>query len=100
MKSQMFLDYQSKLKSRQVSNAAHRDSIPREGSRQLRILNMLKEKEMTDDEMEIESNISHQSLSASRRALVKKHLVEPTGELRRTRTGSMAQVWKAITSDL
>jgi hypothetical protein len=50
-----------------------------------RVLNVISTRESTDDELEIITGMSHQSLSA---------LVEATGKKRKTRSGRAAQVWR------
>ena len=59
-----------------------------------RILNVISTRESTDDELEMITGMSHQSLSACRRGLVKDGLVEATGKKRKTRSGRAAQVWR------
>ena len=59
-----------------------------------RVLNVISTRESTDDELEMITGMSHQSLSACRRGLVKDGLVEATGKKRKTRSGRAAQVWR------
>ena len=54
----------------------------------------LREFEGTDDWLEQILDSPHQSVSACRRHLVKKGLVEATGDLQPTRSGRRAQIWR------
>ena len=47
----------------------------------------------TDDELEVETGLSHQTVSARRRGLVQKRLVVYNGLRRVTRSGRKATVW-------
>lgn len=47
----------------------------------------------TDDELEVQMERSHQSVSATRNTLVRKGLVHNTGMIRKTRSGNDAIVW-------
>jgi len=80
--------------STEVSRMARESSLPREGSKRRRILEALAAFPSTDDELEKALGMSHQSLSAARRGLVKDGHVEASGDLRKTSSGSMAQVWR------
>ena len=81
--------------SRQTSNDAHNSVKPHLTEMKWKVLSLLKTRESTDDEMEVLTGMSHQSLSACRRGLVKDGLVEATGGHRPTRSGRSAQVWRA-----
>lgn len=48
---------------------------------------------MTDDELEVISGMSHQTVSARRNGLVRKGLVRDSGFRRATRSGRQAIVW-------
>lgn len=61
---------------------------------QEKILCELKITRMTDDELEQVLDMRHQSVSSCRRGCVKKEWVTPTGEMRPTRSGRMANVWE------
>lgn len=50
----------------------------------------------TDDEMEAELGMRHQTVSARRRELVLKGLVRDSGSKRDTRSGRSATVWEII----
>ena len=50
----------------------------------------------TDDEMEAEMGMRHQTVSARRRELVLKGLVRDSGSRRETRSGRKATVWEII----
>jgi len=54
----------------------------------------------TDDALEKILNSPHQSVSSTRRHLVKQGLVEASGKLRITRNGRMAQVWQLTKAGL
>jgi len=47
----------------------------------------------TDDELEVETGLIHQTVSARRNGLVQKHKVRDSGQRRRTRSGRLATVW-------
>ena len=47
----------------------------------------------TDDEMEAETGLRHQTLSATRRGLAKRGEVVDSGKRRNTRSGRKAIVW-------
>ena len=81
--------------SRQTSNDAHNSVKPHLTEMKWKVLSLLRTRESTDDEMEVLTGMSHQSLSACRRGLVKDGLVEATGGHRPTRSGRSAQVWRA-----
>tara|TARA_Y100000310_G_C19997724_1_gene497013 strand:- start:32 stop:421 length:390 start_codon:yes stop_codon:yes gene_type:complete len=48
----------------------------------------------TDDSLEVKLEMRHQTVSACRRGLVKKELVEATGDTKPTRSGRKANVWE------
>jgi hypothetical protein len=48
---------------------------------------------VTDDELEIETGLSHQTVSARRRGLVQKGRIVDSGLRRQTRSGRKASVW-------
>jgi hypothetical protein len=48
---------------------------------------------MTDDEIERETSLRHQTASARRRELVLLGRIKPNGQTRRTSSGRSAQVW-------
>lgn len=80
--------------SREVSNMAHESVKPRLNTVKNALLQALAARPQTDDEMEMMLDMSHQTVSACRRSLVKEGWVESTGNLRQTRTGRQAQVWR------
>lgn len=51
----------------------------------------------TDDELEMKTGRTHQSVSAARNTLFRKGLIHPTGERRSTRSGNDAIVWRRTT---
>lgn len=51
---------------------------------------------MTDDELEVDLGLTHQSVSAARRNGVIRGLIYDTGLKRKTRSGNDAIVWKAV----
>ncbi|MCP4742896.1 MAG: hypothetical protein GY871_11835 [Actinomycetales bacterium] len=85
-----------KTPSRQTSNEAHDSVKPHLTEMKWKVLSLLKTRDSTDDELEMLTGMSHQSLSACRRGLVKDGLVEATGDRRPTRSGRAAQVWRAL----
>ena len=82
--------------SKQTSKEAHNSVKPHLSEMKWKVLSLIKTRESTDDELEILTGMSHQSLSACRRGLVKDGLVEATGDRRPTRSGRAAQVWRAL----
>lgn len=50
---------------------------------------------LTDDEIEVALELTHQSASARRRGLVQQRLVADSGRTRETRSGRQATVWVA-----
>tara|TARA_Y100001973_G_scaffold104423_1_gene174301 strand:- start:1869 stop:2180 length:312 start_codon:yes stop_codon:yes gene_type:complete len=80
--------------SREVSDMAYESVKPRLGTVKAAVCNALAGRPQTDDELELMLDMSHQTISATRRSLVKDGWVVPTGNLRRTRTGRQAQVWQ------
>ncbi len=82
--------------SRKTSNEAHNSVKPHLTEMKWKVLSLIKTRESTDDELEMLTGMSHQSLSACRRGLVKDGLVEATGDRRPTRSGRAAQVWRAL----
>lgn len=48
---------------------------------------------LTDDELEVLTQLSHQTVSARRRTLVLKRMLRDGGQRRRTRSKRMATVW-------
>jgi predicted transcriptional regulator len=80
--------------SKRTSNDAHdsvKEHLPKMKDQ---VLSVISTRESTDDELEIITGMSHQSLSACRRGLVKDGLVEASGKKRPTRSGRAAQVWR------
>lgn len=53
------------------------------------------ERGATDDEIELETGLRHQTASARRRGLVLKGLVISTDKTRPTRSGRNATIWRA-----
>jgi hypothetical protein len=53
----------------------------------------LSDKGLTDEQIEEATGLKHQSASARRNALVRKHMVKDSGERRATKSGRMAVVW-------
>lgn len=82
--------------SRQTSHEAYESVKPTLTSIRLRIADALAVADRTDDEMEVLTGLRHQTLSATRRGMVKDGLVEPTGDRRKTRSGRSAQVWRLV----
>ena len=95
LRDRKFLIY-PKTPSRQASNEAHDSVKPHLSEMKWKVLSLLKTRDSTDDELEMLTGMSHQSLSACRRGLVKDGLVEATGDRRPTRSGRSAQVWRAL----
>ena len=54
---------------------------------------------LTDDEIEVQTKLAHQTASARRRALVLKGKVADSGQRRATRSGRQAVVWIIGTQD-
>ena len=48
---------------------------------------------LSDDELEVQLDGRHQTISSARNRLVKKELVKPSGDTRPTRSGRKANVW-------
>lgn len=48
---------------------------------------------LTDEQIEIRTRGKHQTMSSARNRLVKKGLVSPTGETRKTSSGRKANIW-------
>ena len=80
--------------SKKTSVEAHRSVQEHLPKMKDRVLSVISTRESTDDELEIITGMSHQSLSACRRGLVKDGLVEASGKKRPTRSGRDAQVWR------
>ena len=53
----------------------------------------------TDDELEMWSNRSHQTVSSARNTLARQGLVMDSGERRKTRSGNQSIVWKRTQLD-
>ena len=81
-------------RSRQISTEAYRASAENRAKLRNRVLAVLHEYHCTDDWMEQILDSPHQSVSSTRRHLVKAGLVEATGDLQFTRSGRRAQVWR------
>jgi len=64
------------------------------------LFSLHQEGKSTDDNLELRLEMSHQSLSACRRHLVKKGYVEETGDTKPTRSGRKAKVWKITESGI
>jgi predicted HTH transcriptional regulator len=83
--------------SRETSNAAYESVKPNLGTIKYRIASTVRETgSMTDDEIEVALDLSHQTASAARRALVKDGVLEATGDKRPTRSGRLAQTWRVV----
>ena len=82
--------------SRQVSRAAFESIKPELSRIRLQIASLLREGELTDDELEERLGMRHQTVSATRRGMVKDGYVEATGDRRPTRSGRSAQVWRLV----
>ena len=80
--------------TRKTSKFAWLSTRPYAETMECMILQLLEEKEMTDDEIEVATAMRHQSVSATRRSLVKRGLVEATTKKRATRSGRLAVVWR------
>jgi len=63
-------------------------------SNRAKILRALRNKPATDDELEVLLEMSHQSVSAARRGLVREGKVRESGRHRLTRSGRRAIVWE------
>jgi len=61
---------------------------------QEKILCELKITPATDDELEQRLEMRHQSVSSCRRGCVINEWVEPSGDMRQTRSGRLANVWQ------
>jgi hypothetical protein len=78
-----------------TSEAAARSMIPKLGEQQERIYLLIRGargRGMTDDEIEQETGLRHQTASARRRELVLLGMVTSMGQ-RRTSSGRQANVW-------
>ena len=80
--------------SKKTSVEAHRSVKEHLPKMKSNVLAVLSTRESTDDELEMITGMTHQSLSACRRGLVKEGLVEATGKKRPTRSGRAAQIWR------
>lgn len=84
---------------RETSRQAAKDAGSRASSDRTAVLAWIREagaRGATDDEIERALDMKHQTASARRRELVLAGLIAPTGERRPTRSGSPAQVWRAV----
>lgn len=68
---------------------------PRLGTLQADVLEMIRWKGSTDDELEVALRRSHQSVSASRNTLARKGLIRDSGLRRKNRYNNDAIVWVA-----
>ena len=75
--------------SKRTSIEAHRSVQEHLPKMKDKVLAVISTRESTDDELEIITGMSHQSLSACRSGLV-----EASGKKRPTRSGRDAQVWR------
>ncbi len=82
--------------SRRTSRAAWESIKPELSRIRLLIAESLRSGDLTDDELEIRLGMRHQTVSATRRGLVKDGIVEATGDKRPTRSGRSAQVWRLV----
>jgi len=80
--------------SRQCSRAAFESIKPDLSRIRLQIATLLRDDDLTDDELETRLGMRHQTVSATRRGMVKDGLIEATGDRRPTRSGRSAQVWR------
>ena len=78
--------------SRAAAKSVERDA-PRLRERVYRFLQGRGELGATDDEIELASKMSHQTISARRRELVLEGKVVASGRKRPTRSGRAANVW-------
>lgn len=82
--------------SRKTSNEAYESTAEFRETLKSQIVLLLTVFPMTDDELEVALDRSHQTISATRRALVKEGRIEANGEKRATRSGRRAQVWQVV----
>lgn len=71
----------------------------REGTLQWRLLELfraLPNHGLTDDEIERNTHLTHQSVSAARNTLMRKGYIADSGQRRPTRSGNEAIVWKVV----
>ena len=80
--------------SRDVSDMAYESTKKKRPRVESLIITELNKSPKTDDELEVVLDMRHQTVSACRRSLVKRGVVEATGDLRKTRSGRQAQVWR------
>ena len=75
------------------SREAFRSRDPGTMERIQQLLEQLGEEGATDDEIEAQLRLLHQTASSQRRALVKKGITVNSGRTRLTRSGRKATVW-------
>jgi len=82
-------------KNPSTSHAMHTKAALRAGKDNHRIFWLVYDalRGMTDDEIELATSKAHQSVSATRRALVLKGYLQDSGLRRSTRYGNQAIVW-------
>ena len=90
--------YAPYVRGSDTSKAAADSMQPHLGNLEARVLSVIRSGPdgRTDDEVEVITELSHQSASARRRGLVLKGLVKDSGTRRKTRSGRTAVVWIAI----
>ena len=80
-----------------VSGEAFKKSFVRAKSVQHSILMCFKLEMKTCEEIEEELNKSHQSVSATLNALMKKDLIEKSGLTKKVASGNLANLWRLTT---
>jgi hypothetical protein len=88
-------DPDAKTRVRRDAPATSKAVEPRLGSIQADILELIRWKGRTDDELEEVLRRSHQSVSASRNTLARKGLIRDSGTTRKNRYMNDAIVWVA-----
>ena len=84
-------------KSQRTSQKAAERFLPRSGSVRRRVYeHMVKCGGRTDYELEREFNISHQTISASRRSLVVDGWLVDSGQTRKNKSGNDCIVWEVV----
>ena len=88
-------DPNAQTKVRRNAPATSKAVEPKLGSLQHDVLEMIRWKGATDDELEASLRRSHKSVSASRNTLVRKGLIRDSGQTRKNRYNNDAIVWVA-----
>lgn len=78
-----------------MAPAAPMSALPRKGTLARQVFDLIGSRRgLTDDELEYATGRSHQSVSSARNRLMEDGLVYDSGEVRTTRYGHDATVWK------